>query len=129
MYFLTDITQSLQASTQDGISLPYTALDFTTVYIVNSQNNRVSSGPLTHTGYLDNLFRDLLPLPSADSVQHSVKSIHVFNSDNITHTITFRLVDNGNARKIYTCTLEPNWSVAYYNEQGFIIYDQFGSRF
>jgi len=128
MYFLTNTSQSLQAATTDGIALPYTALDFTTVYVVNSQNQTVSSGPIANTGYLDNTFIDLLPTPSAEGVQYSVKSIHAVNSDSITHTITFRLVDSGNARKIFICTLEPNWSVAYYNEQGWVIYNQNGVK-
>lgn len=126
--FLTSPNQSLQCATVDGINLPYTALDFTTVYIVNSQQKNVASEPICVTGYLDNTFRDLLPGIELSHIQNNIKSIHVVNSDNIPHTLTFRLVDSGNARNIYKCILQPNWTVSYQTESGWSIYDQYGVK-
>lgn len=128
MYFLTSNTQRLQCATDDAISLPYTALDFTTVYIVNSDRKDTTRGPVAVTGYIDNTFRNLVPAIPSEGTQYNVQSIHIVNSDNITHTLTFRLIDDGNARKLFTCTLYTGWSVAYYNEQGWCIYDNLGIK-
>jgi len=135
MYFLTNTTQSLQCATAEGIALPYTALDFTTVYVVNSKFMggdgvaAVEPGPVCVTGYLDDTFRDLLTSPHEIYTEHSIKSIHIVNTDSITHALIFRVVDNGNARNIYKCQLQVGWTVAYYYETGWVIYDSFGSRF
>lgn len=127
MYFLTSPDQRLQCATSGPISLPYTALDFTTVYVVNSERNDTTRGPVSVTGYIDDSFRNLAPAIPSESTQYNVQSIHVVNSDSITHTLTFRLVDNGNARKLFNCTLSPGQSVAYYNEQGWTVYNSNGS--
>lgn len=129
MYFLTSPNQRLQCATSEGIVLPYTALDFTTVYVVNSERNDTTRGPVAVTGYIDDTFRNIVPAIPSEATQYNVQSIHVVNTDSITHALTFRLVDSGNARNIFKCQLQAGWTCAYYNELGFIIYDQFGSRF
>lgn len=126
MQFIDSQNKTLQCATGQGIALPYTALDFTTVYVVNTQATAVERGPKCVTGYLDNTFRNLLPSPTADYTEHDIKSIHVTNTDSITHTLTFRVVDSGNARVIFKCTLQPNYSVAYYNEEGWKIFSSTG---
>jgi len=128
MYFLTNTNQYLQVATNEAVALAYTALDVTCVYVVNSQNRDVSSGPLSQTGYLDNTFREILPAPHGAGVQHSIKSINIVNIDSIAHILTFRIVDTGNARKLYKCTLEIGYTFEYTPENGFNIYNEKGIR-
>lgn len=127
MYFQTNTNQLIQVATSEAIALAYTALDVTCCYIVNSQNTRVETGPLSQTGYLDNSFREILPAPHEVGVQHSIKSITIVNTDSIAHIITVRLVDTGNPRKLYRGTLEVGYTLIY-DEFGWTIYNEKGIK-
>ena len=127
MYFQTSTSQYLQVATSEAIRLAYTALDVTCVYVVNSYNKDVKNEPKSVSGYADNTYRNILPVPSAQGVQHSVKAINIVNTDSIAHIINIRLVDSGNARNLYKGTLEVGYTLIY-DELGWTIYNEKGIK-
>lgn len=125
MYFLTDTTKSLSCRTLEGISLAYGALDCVAVYVVNTQRAEgVDAGPVSVLSDIGDSYTEIVPAPVASHTQHSVKSIHVNNTDNINHNLEFSIL----GKVLFKCMLMPGNTVAYYNETGWKIYNSSGSE-
>lgn len=121
MWFLNKTTQSITAICAEAAT---TALQFVATYYL--KNGRLNIGTQTDQGTLDDTLKTVVPTPGTDEGA-DVRYISVNNTDNVAHNLTFNFSD-GTDNVIFKCKLEPNWTVIWTQENGWIIFNDLGIK-
>jgi hypothetical protein len=123
MFILSDENKSLKAKTAVA---PATALDFIVTYNDSGTINAVK-GNKSGSGTINNV-PSIILAPPQDRISRDVRSINIFNTDNITHTVSVYYQDGINSRSLYVAELLVGERVEFEWDKGWQVYDSKGLK-
>lgn len=125
MWLLDKNTKSLRAKTTVA---PTTDLSFNFVYETKTPKPETNGLSYPGSGTIDENYSTIITAPNGDSVKKNITYLQVYNTDSINHEVTFSLYDGDVYFLVYSCVLQPKWTVEWSEDERWVVYDEKGIK-